>query len=202
MFLFLPTKFISFVFNHLLLLFLCYPHESRFTKNFLEKNKGLFKDSFSPITWSMKERPLKCTAGGGFAYCNTFLHWGMVPRVLQITENELCLEHRNHMKTLSWSPRKICVLFCFRSFFCTKHQIFFFKWRFFLFKELSKIFKDFGGNFKDFSRISNNFSIQGLFKDMTLFQGLFRARANHVSVNIKNKAEKDMTSLKVRVLPN
>ena len=59
-----------------------------------------------------------------------------------------------------------------------------------------------GGNFKDFSRISNNFSIQGLFKDMTLFQGLFRARANHVSVNIKNNAEKDMTSLKVRVLPN
>ena len=78
----------------------------------------------------------------------------------------------------------------------------FFKWRFFLFKELSKIFKDFRGNFKDFSSISNNFSIQGLFKDMTLFQGLFRARANHVSVNIKNNAEKDMTSLKVRVLPN
>ena len=78
----------------------------------------------------------------------------------------------------------------------------FFKLRFFLFKELSKIFKDFRGNFKDFSSISNNFSIQGLFKDMTLFQGLFRARANHVSVNIKNNAEKDMTSLKVRVLPN
>ena len=69
----------------------------------------------------------------------------------------------------------------------------FFKSRFFLFKELSKIFKDFGGNFKDFSRISNNFSIQGLFKDMTLFQGLFRARVNHVSVNIKNNTEKDMT---------
>ena len=69
----------------------------------------------------------------------------------------------------------------------------FFKSRFFLFKELSKIFKDFSGNFKDFSRISNNFSIQGLFKDMTLFQGLFRARVNHVSVNIKNNAEKDMT---------
>ena len=67
----------------------------------------------------------------------------------------------------------------------------FFKWKFFLFKELSKIFKDFGGNFKDFSRISNNFSIQGLFKDMTLFQGLFRARVSHVSVNIKNNAEKD-----------
>ena len=31
---------------------------------------------------------------------------------------------------------------------------------------------------------------------MTLFQGLFRACANHVSVNIKNNAEKDMTSLK------
>ena len=28
---------------------------------------------------------------------------------------------------------------------------------------------------------------------MTLFQGLFRARANHVSVNIKNNVEKDMT---------
>ena len=81
----------------------------------------------------------------------------------------------------------------------------FFKWRFFSFKELSKIFKDFSGNFKDFSRISNNFSIQGLFKDMTLFQGLFRACVSHVSVNIKNNAEKDMTfffSLKVRVLPN
>ena len=106
-------------------------------------------------------------------------------------ENELCLEHRNHMKTLPWSPRKICVLLCFQSFLCTKHQIFFFKWKFFLFKELSKIFKDFGGDFKDFSRISNNFSIQGVFKDMTLFQGLFRARVSHVSVNIKNNAEKD-----------
>ena len=28
---------------------------------------------------------------------------------------------------------------------------------------------------------------------MTLFQGLFRARVSHVSVNIKNNAEKDMT---------
>ena len=28
---------------------------------------------------------------------------------------------------------------------------------------------------------------------MTLFQGLFRARVNHVSVNIKNNTEKDMT---------
>ena len=83
-------------------------------------------------------------------------------------------------------------------------DLLFFKWRFFLFKELLKIFKDFGGNFKDFSRISNNFSIQGLFKDMTLIQGLFRACVNHVSVNIKNNAEQDMPffSLKDQVLPN
>ena len=91
--------------------------------------------------------------------------------------------------------RKICILLRFQSFLCTKHQIFFFffNYSFFLFKELSKIFKDFGRNFKDFSRITNNYSIEGLFKDMMLLRGLFRARANHVSVNIKNDSEKDMT---------
>ena len=100
---------------------------------------------------------------------------------------------------------KFVYCWAFNHSFAQNFRSFFKKWRLFLFKELSKIFKDFGGNFKDFSRISNNFSIQGLFKDMTLFQGLFRAHANHVSVNIKNNAEKDMTfffSLKVWVLPN
>ena len=117
----------------------------------------------------------------------------MVPRVLQLTENELCLEHGNHTKTLSWSPRKICVLLCFQSFLCTKHQIFFFKLKVLFIQGAFKNIQGLGRNFKDFSRITNKFSIQGLFKDMTLFRGLFRARANHVSVNIENNAEKDMT---------
>ena len=57
----------------------------------------------------------------------------------------------------------------------------------------SRNFQKYSRTSVETSRISNNFSIQGLFKDMTLFQGLFRARVNHVSVNIKNNAEKDMT---------
>ena len=107
----------------------------------------------------------------------------MVPRVLQITENELCLEQGKFVYCCAFN----------HSFAQNIRSFFFFNYSFFLFKELSKIFKDFGRNFKDFSRITNNYSIEGLFKDMTLFRGLFRARANHVSVNIKNDAEKDMT---------
>ena len=92
--------------------------------------------------------------------------------------------------------RKICVLLRFQSFLCTKHQIFFFF--LIIVSFYSRSFQKYSRtsvetHFKDFSRITNNYSIEGLFKDMTLFRGLFRARANHVSVNIKNDAEKDMT---------
>ena len=94
----------------------------------------------------------------------------------------------------AWNKENLCIAaLSIIPLHKTSDLFFFFNYSFFLFKELSKIFKDFGRNFKDFSRITNNYSIEGLFKDMTLFRGLFRARANHVSVNIKNDSEKDMT---------
>ena len=77
----------------------------------------------------------------------------------KITENELCREHQNHKKTLSWSPRKFVYCCAFNHSFV--HNILFFTKAIFI-KELSKIFKDFCGKFKDFLRISHNFSI---FKD-------------------------------------
>ena len=57
----------------------------------------------------------------------------------------------------------------------------FFWWRLFSFKELSKIFKDCWGKFKDFLKISYKIisNFQGLFKDMMLFQGIFKAHVNH-----------------------
>ena len=63
-------------------------------------------------------------------------------------------------------------------------KTFIFNKGYFLFKELSKIFKDLCGKFKDFSRISHNCSI---FKDMTFFQGLFKACANHVNLSDRNQ---------------
>ena len=54
----------------------------------------------------------------------------MVPGVLQITENELCREHRNHIKKNHFHDHQenFCVLLCFQSFLvCAKHflKIFF-----------------------------------------------------------------------------
>ena len=44
--------------------------------------------------------PFKCISGGGFTYIAIpSPQEGMVARILQIFENELCLEHQNHKKT-------------------------------------------------------------------------------------------------------
>ena len=86
------------------------PRKIVHTNVFGKKSKtfqGLFKDFFPKIIWR-KSWPLKWVDGGGFAYCNTFLHYGTVHRVLQITENELNREHRNH-KTIFMITKKIAV---------------------------------------------------------------------------------------------
>ena len=99
----------------------------------------------------------------------------MVPRVLQITENELCREHRNHIKKNHFHDHQenFCVLLCFQSFLvCAKH---FFKIFFLTIKAtfIQVAFKNIQGLL---------WKIQGLFKDIPQicnFQGLFKARANH-----------------------
>ena len=50
--------------------------------------------------------------GGVLAYCNTFLHYGTVHRVLQITKNELCRKHRNHKKTIIFMITKKIFVYC------------------------------------------------------------------------------------------
>ena len=52
----------------------------------------------------------------------------MVPRVLQITENELCREHRNHItkKHFHDHQENFCVLLCFQSLLICEKQFFFF----------------------------------------------------------------------------
>ena len=52
----------------------------------------------------------------------------MVPGVLQITENELCREHRNHIKNKHFHDHQenVCVLLCFQSFLVCAKQFFFF----------------------------------------------------------------------------
>ena len=101
----------------------------------------------------MTKRPFKFEVGVGFAHCNTFPQGGRVPRVPQITENELCQEHRNHKKTLSWSPRKFAYCCAFNLSFARKTLL----WqRLVLFKELSNI-----------QRLM--WKIQGLFKDVPQF---------------------------------
>ena len=51
----------------------------------------------------------------------------MVPEVLQITENELCREHRNHIKKKHFHDHQenVCVLLCFQSFLVCAKQFFF-----------------------------------------------------------------------------
>ena len=68
---------------------------------FLGEKQGLFKDFFFlyfDIEWH-KVKIFQIRTWKGFTYCNTFPQEGTVPRVLQITENELCREHWNHEKT-------------------------------------------------------------------------------------------------------
>ena len=56
--------------------------------------------------------PLKWVGGGGLAYCNTFLHYGTVHRVHQITKNELCRKHRHHKKTIIFMITKKIFVYC------------------------------------------------------------------------------------------
>ena len=69
--------------------------------------------------------------------------------------------------------KKICVLLCFQSFLYAKH---FFNKGYFYSRSFQKYSRTSAENFKD---IAQFFSFQGLFNDMMLFQGLFKARANH-----------------------
>ena len=76
--------------------------------------------------------------------------------VLQITENE----HQNHKKTVSGSPRK----FNEGYFYLRSFQIY------------SRTSME---NSRPFQGYPTIFQFQGLFNDMMVFQGLFKACANH-----------------------
>ena len=56
-------------------------------------------------------------------FCNTFLHYGTVHRVLQITKNELCRKHWNHKKTIIFMITKKIFVYCcaFNHSYCAKH---------------------------------------------------------------------------------
>ena len=78
----------------------------------------------------------------------------MVPKVLQITENELCRKHRNHKKTLSWPPRKFVYCCAFNHNFLWANH--------FIFKVIfiQEVFKNIQGLL---------WKTQGLFKHITQF---------------------------------
>ena len=84
----------------------------------------------------------------------------MVPEVPQITENELCREHRNHIKKKHFHDHQeiACVLLCFQSFLVCAKKFFFL---FFLTIKATFIQVAFK-------------NIQGL---LWKIQGLFKARA-------------------------
>ena len=107
---------------------------------------------------------------------------GSYIRVFQKMTNKLWREYQNkNVNRISWSLRKINILHIAVLSSLSFAQNTFFWWRLFSFKELSKIFKDCWGKFKDFLKISYKIisNFQGLFKDMMLFQGIFKAHVNH-----------------------
>ena len=108
---------------------------------------------------------------------------GTVPRVLQITEIDLCREHRNHKKTLSRTPRKFTYCCTFNLSFA--QNTFFVKGFLYSrsFQNIQGLLWKIQGLFKDVPQFSI-FNFQGRFKDMMLFQGLFKARANHANTLI------------------
>ena len=129
----------------------------------------------------MTKRPFKFEVGVGFAHCNTFPQGGRVPRVPQITENELCQEHRKHKKTVLMITKKICLLLCFQSFLWAKN---FALTKVSFIQRAFKYSKTYVENSRTFQGCPTIFNFQGVFKDMMLFQGLFTARANHANILI------------------
>ena len=84
-------------------------------------------------------------------YSNSKLEWGLLIAIPSL--RELCQEHQNHKKTLSWSPRKFAYCCAFNLSFARKTLL----WqRLFSFKELSNI-------------QGLMWKIQGLFKDVPQF---------------------------------
>ena len=70
---------------------------------------------------------------------------------------------------------KIHILLCFQIFLSFLIRAIFIQGAF---KNIQGLLGKIQGLFKDIPQISN---FQGLFKDMMIFQGLFKARANHVN---------------------
>ena len=74
--------------------------------------------------------------------------------------------------------KKICVLLCFQSFLCV--NLFFLTMKIIFIqgalKNIQGLLWKIQGRFKN---IPQFFNFQGLFKDVMLFQGLFKACANH-----------------------
>ena len=138
------------------------------------------RHSNSKQYWNI--RTSKCVGGGGFAYCNdcnTFPKESMVP----VHEGYFKWRQTNYggiqklyVSTLSWSLWK---LLCFQIFPLRK-TLFLIRAIFIqgAFKNIQGLLGKIQGLFKDIPQISN---FQGLFKDMMIFQGLFKARANHVN---------------------
>lgn len=72
-----------------------------------------------------------------------------------------------------------CVLLSFQSFLCARqgwvNKVLFIQGPF---DKIQGLLEKIQGLFKDFSKF---FNFQGLFKGLMLFQGLFKARANHAT---------------------
>ena len=77
--------------------------------------------------------------------------------------------------------KKICLLLCFQSFLCAKN---FALTKVSFIQRAFKYSKTYVENSRTFQGCPTIFNFQGVFKDMMLFQGLFKARANHANILI------------------
>ena len=119
--------------------------------------------------------------GGG--YCNTLSLEGTVPKVRQITAMNYTRNH--HRNLLQKNCAENGVLPSFQSFPCAikrcVNDVLFFQG---CFDKIQGLLGKIQGLFKDLNKF---FNFQGLFKGLMLFQGLFKARANHVFTSEKVK---------------
>ena len=126
---------------------------------------------------SMCTRPIRNCRGEG--YCNTLSLEGTVPEVRQIPAMNYTRNHRtNLIQFHTMFCAENCVLLRFQSCPCARQRcvkdVLFFQG---CFDKIQGLLGKIQGLFKDLNKF---FNFQGLFKGLMLFQGLFKARANHV----------------------
>ena len=115
---------------------------------------------------------------GGEVYCNTLSLEVTVPKVRQITAMNYTRNHQTNLVQKNCAEN--CALLSFQSFLCARqscvNDVLFFQG---CFDKIQGLLGKIQGLFKDFNKF---FNFQRLFKGLMLFQGLFKARANHVLV--------------------